>query len=65
MLLPLFLGCYAVFLQGANASVWREDFQQPPSGYPVPITRIWNGLRSDLEAAVNFNRQDYFFKGAK
>ena len=46
-------------------SVWREDFRVPPYGYPIPINRRWNGLRSDLEAAVRYNRVSYFFKGGK
>lgn len=46
-------------------SPWREDFLVPPRGYPIPITSRWNGLRSDLEAAVRYNRASYFFKGGK
>ncbi|KAL4223400.1 metalloendopeptidase [Mactra antiquata] len=44
-------------------SPWREDFRVPPRGYPISIATRWNGLRSDLEAAVRYNRADYFFKG--
>ena len=46
-------------------SVWREDFVSPPRGYPIDINVRWNGLRSDLEAAVRYRRTSYFFKGLK
>ncbi|KAH3887079.1 matrilysin-like [Dreissena polymorpha] len=51
-------------LKGGEASVWREDFREPPRGYPVPISILWPGLRSELEAAVRYRRMSYFFKGA-
>ncbi|XP_060583937.1 matrix metalloproteinase-19-like [Ruditapes philippinarum] len=50
-------------LKGSEMSVWREDFTNPPRGYPVNINRGWPGLRSDLEAAIRYRRQSYFFKG--
>ncbi|XP_053375434.1 matrix metalloproteinase-14-like [Mercenaria mercenaria] len=50
-------------LKGSQMSVWREDFSQPPRGYPISISVGWPGLRSDLEAAVRYGRRSYFFKG--
>lgn len=50
-------------LKGSEMSVWREDFTTPPRGYPINIDVRWPGLRSDLEAAVRYERRSYFFKG--
>ncbi|KAK6633358.1 hypothetical protein RUM44_003960 [Polyplax serrata] len=35
------------------------------SGYPKKISEVWKGAPADIDAAINFNGGDYFFKGQK
>ncbi|KAK6644658.1 hypothetical protein RUM43_000926 [Polyplax serrata] len=35
------------------------------SGYPKKISEVWKGAPVNIDAAINFNGGDYFFKGQK
>ncbi|KAK3083780.1 hypothetical protein FSP39_003123 [Pinctada imbricata] len=49
--------------KGDKYSIWRDDYKEPPPGYPKTITSFWRGVPNNVEAAVRWNRYTYFFKG--
>ncbi|KAK6644657.1 hypothetical protein RUM43_000925 [Polyplax serrata] len=49
----------------SGSHVYQLNTKGIVSGYPKKISEVWKGAPVNIDAAVNFNDGDYFFKGQK
>lgn len=57
---------YILTLQGSGYSVWSEQYDDIPRGYPLQTATYWAGVPLQVEAGMRFrDGYTYFFKGDK